>query len=169
MEFRVIFSPHDEYLIETDLTNISNVLLSGLGSNFTSRKKRILPKKNNVGIHILDLYRKKTGDCQVGINDIPTTITRNWMDEKYVEVGIDEKTARSSRRFLEYDTFYCHVSLDLMKNFETVDILDEDTEDPKLVLTIDKDRILEEWIEQGYPGKLCPENKTELEEEKETE
>lgn len=165
MEFRVIFSPHDEYSIETDLTNISNVLLSGLGNNFTSRKKRRLPEKSNVGIHILDLYRKKTGDYQVGINDIPTTIIRNWIDEDYVEVGIDEETARSSGRFLEYDTFYCHASFDLMKNFETVDILDENTEDPKLVLTIDKGRILKKWIEQEYPKELSPGNETELEEE----
>ena len=156
----LLFSPHDEYLIES-VFDIDS-LLGGLRSG--QRKTRILPQKGNVGIHILDLYRNKTGDDQVGIDDLPST-ARNWRDDKYFAVSINEETARSSGKFLEYDTFYCRVSLDLMKKFETVDILDNDTEEPKLIVSIDKDKILEEWIEQGYPEELCAANKTEAKED----
>ena len=164
MEFRVIFSPHPEVLVERELPGISDLLYSGLGNHFREKRTRMLPERRRVGIHVLDLYRNATGDNQVSINDIPSNIAENWRDNKYFAVSIDEETARSSGRFLEYDTFYCKASLDVMMEFETVDIVDKDTEDPKLIVSIDKDKILSEWIKQGHPKTLSPANKTEPEE-----
>ena len=164
MEFKVIFSPHQEYLIEREVIDFNEKLLKQLGGSVTSRKTRILPERRHIGIYILDLYRRETGDNQVSINDIPSSIAENWRDDEYFAVSIDEETARSSGRFLEYDTYYCQASLDVMMAFETVKIVDKDTEVPKLIVSIDKDKILGEWIKQGYPEKLCPANKTEPEE-----
>ena len=152
MEFKVIFSPYDEYSIESELISSVSAAVDHLFKQ-RSIKTRILPEKGNVGIHILDLYREKTGDDQVSIDDIPS-VAKNWRSDKYFKVGINEETARSSGKFLEYDTFYCRVSLDLMKTFETVDIINDNAEDPKLVVSIDKDKILNEWIEQEYPEEL---------------
>lgn len=162
MEFTVIFSPHQEYLIERELS-ISH-LIGGLGSHFTETVTRMLPERRRIGIHILDLYRRKTGDDHVSINDLPSSIAENWRDKKYVSVSINEETARASGGFLEYDTFYCEASLDVMMEFETVEILDKDTEDPKLIISIDKDEILKEWIKQGYPEELRMPEETEPEE-----
>ena len=164
MEFKVIFSPHEEYLIETKLSDFNERFLKQLGGSVTSRKTRKLPKRNRTGIHILDLYRKATGDDQVSINDIPSRIAENWRDNEYFAVSINEKTARASGEFLEYDTFYCEASLDVMMEFETVEIVDKDTENPKLIISIDKDEILKEWIKQGYPEELRMPEETEPEE-----
>ena len=164
MEFKVIFSPHQEYLVEKEFTDISALLQRSLGGTVRDKVTRILPERNRTGIHILDLYRKETGDDQVSINDIPSSIEGNWRDNKYVSVSINEKTARASGEFLEYDTFYCEASLDVMMEFETVEIVDKDTEKPKLIISIDKDEILKEWIKQGYPEELRMPEETEPEE-----
>ena len=165
MEFRVIFSPHDEFLIQkrNDFTDL--LVNMQVESVFTRNiKTRILPEKGNIGIHILDLYREKTGDYDVGINDIPP-VMGYWNDnKKYIEVNINEETARSSGRFLEYDTFYCHVSWDIMRNFESVDVLDPESENRRLFVSVDKNKLLDEWINQEYPEKLSPPNKTGAEE-----
>ena len=125
---------------------------------------RKLPARNRTGIHILDLYRKETGDDQVSINDIPSSIAENWRDDEYFVVSIDEEIARSSGKFLEYDTFYCEASLDVMSEFETLGIKDKGTEDTTLIISIDKDEILKEWIKQGYPEELRMPEETEPEE-----
>ena len=164
MEFKVIFSPHQEFLVEKELTDIGDLLHRSLGGHVRDKKTRILPERNRTGIHILDLYRKKTGDNQVSINDIPSSIAGNWRDNKYVSVSINEETARASGGFLEYDTFYCEASLDVMMEFETVEIVDKDTENLKLIISIDKDEILKEWIKQGYPEELRMPEETEPEE-----
>ena len=164
MEFKVIFSPHQEYLIEREFIDFNERFLKQLGGSVTSRKTRILPERRHIGIYILDLYRRETGDDQVSINDLPRSIAGNWRDNKYVSVSINEETARVSGGFLEYDTFYCEASLDVMMEFETVDIVDKDTEDPKLIISIDKDEILKEWIKQGYPEELRMPEETEPEE-----
>lgn len=164
MEFRVIFSPHQEFLVEKEFTDISESIQRALGGHVRNKVTRILPARNRTGIHILDLYRKETGDDQVSINDIPSSIAGNWRDNKYVSVSINEETARASGFFLEYDTFYCEASLDVIMVFETVEIVDKDTEDPKLLISIDKDEILKEWIKQGYPEELRMPEETEPEE-----
>ena len=164
MEFKVIFSPHKEFLVEREFIDFNERILNQLGGSVTSRKTRILPERRHIGIYILDLYRRETGDNQVSINDIPSSIAGNWRDNKYVSVRINEETARASGGFLEYDTFYCEASLDVMMEFETVEIVDKETETPKLIISIDKDKILKEWIKQGYPEELRMPEETEPEE-----
>ena len=158
MPFRVIFSPYGEYS-----TPIETLGIEVMVDNLNAKRTRILPEKGNVGLHILDLYREKTGDDQVEIDDIPSVV-ESWRNEKYIEIRIGEETARSSGKFLESDTFYCRVSLDLMMEFETLDTLDDNTEEKKLRLSIDRDKILDEWIEQEYPTELQPKEEIEPEE-----
>ena len=74
MEFRVIFSPHQEFLVEKKYTDIGDLLQRSLGGHVRDKVTRILPARTRTGIHILDLYRKETGDDQVSINDIPRSI-----------------------------------------------------------------------------------------------
>ena len=170
MEFKVVFSPYEEFSVEREslsidqqILAIDQQILASLGNTFRERKTRILPEKGKIGIYILDLYRKTTGDDQVGISDIPSNITKNWRDDRYFVVSIDEKTARSSGRFLDYDTFYCKASFDVMMKFEALDIQDRDAENPKLIISIDGDRILREWIKQKYPRELSMPEETESE------
>ena len=154
MEFRVIFSPHKEETTTYDTT--VDVLRAALFERPANYEKRILPKKGVVGIHILDLYRKKTGDDQVTLKDLPSSIAKDWRDDEYFEATINEETARTSGKFLESDTFYCLAKFDLMKTFEDVDIIDDNTGEPKLLRFIDRDKILSEWIKQKYPKELQP-------------
>ena len=74
MDFRVIFSPHQEFLVEKQLTDISELIHRSLGGSVRDKVTRKLPARNRTGIHLLDLYRKETGDDQVSINDIPRSI-----------------------------------------------------------------------------------------------
>lgn len=154
MEFRVIFSPHKEESTTIKPTDLFQSMLAEVPENSFTRKERRLPKKGNVGIHILDLYRKKTGDDQVTLKDLPSVIAESWRDDGYFEVAIDEKTARSSGRFLESDTFYCFAEFYVMRKFEDVDIIDDNAEERKLILSIDKGKILSEWIKQKHPAEL---------------
>ena len=94
----------------------------------------------------------------------PVVSQKNWRDDEYFVVSIDEEIARSSGNFLEYDTFYCEASLDVMSEFETLEIVDKDTEESKRIISIDKDEILKEWIKQGYPEELRMPEETEPEE-----
>ena len=154
MGFRVIFSQHKEFSIEyTGVSNYLSGMLSNIGeiAQYTETT-RILPKKRKIGLHILDLYREKVGNHEISIEEVPI-IEVNWRNDKYVEVKIDEQTARSSGKFQEQDTFYCQVSLDLMMKFEELTIVG-DGKESKLILYIDGDKILGEWIQQEYPEEL---------------
>ena len=166
MEFKVIFSPHQEYLIEREVLDFNEIFLKQLGGSVRNIKTRILPERRHIGIHILDLYRRVTGDDQVNINDLPNSIAENWRDKKYFSISINEETARASAGFLEYDTFYCKASLEVMTEFETVEIIKKDTENPQLIISIDEDKILKEWIKQGYPKELRMPEETDPEESK---
>lgn len=153
MAFKVIFSPEDEYTVVYEYDDPIEKILPRNMFKRRIKKTSALPKKGNVGLYILDLYRETTGDEQVSIDDIPPLV-KNWRDDNYIAVEIDEETARASGKFRQYDTFYCKVELDLMKTFEILDILDPDSEECKLVISIDADKILEAWKTQEYPEEL---------------
>ena len=51
MEFKVIFSPHQEYLIEREFIDFNERFLKQLGGSVTSRKTRILPERRHIGIY----------------------------------------------------------------------------------------------------------------------
>ena len=159
MIFTVIFTTKSRTTF-TPTQNVIDQLRKSLEvSSFQYQTEEQEPQ--DIGLDILDRYRKDINDEDVTIEDLPDLI-ENRKDPTTIE--INEDIARKSGHFEHRTRFKCWINPNIMVKFEKIENVSSD-ENEKMKIIVDEERLIDEWEKAGFPEEWVPQTKKKNEKE----